>query len=566
MEAGSEGEPRRWTQPLVRLDKLWTKLETYLVLGMLIAAILYMTGWVALNAFHTKGGKLAMFPGGILTFAGLASALSWTRRPPRERDRKFLWVPAVLFAVGIALLAVAKKQDYFANISRWLSDASLVKQMGTPQIVSARLFTIWVALLGGSLATGAGRQINVDVVMRFLSPKPRLAVALLGYAIAALSCFVIAWGFVDYLAITRYGAAKEAKNGEKVAIIGKSMGRHMFLARRQIAMDFRSFGNVVIGGKPFDKWYTGEEWNRELNENGWAEVYAPPPPAAGTTPPAIAYPTKPCLSQKESDELTAKGGSVNPDWRLVGACDSGGPGSTRAPLATAPEPDDRTPLEADLSLLFPWGFFMIGLRFVLRALLAAGGAVSTDPNAAHGADPDAMAIEPPIVEKAVDEEAKAHEGEHALPHDDTDVGDALAASKAKVDAQTSNLVDEKAGTPGERPHHSIPPVGEPSMTKVGTVSKEELEALRKKESVPPPSKHDMPTAPPPPMPAEVPKAARRSEPPSPDVPTAQRLEVAKQIAEDEEEERTLVGDLSELARAQEAIEAQRELDKKKGKS
>jgi hypothetical protein len=66
------------------------------------------------------------------------------------------------------------------------------------------------------------------------------------------------------------------------------------------------------------------------------------------------------------------------------------------------------------------------------------------------------------------------------------------------------------------------------------------------------------------MPAEVPKAARRSEPPQPDVPTAQRLEVAKQIAEDEEEERTLVGDLSELARAQEAIEAQKELDKKKG--
>src|SRR4051794_8820154 len=105
MEAGLDGgEPKRWTQPLVKLDKLWTKVETYLVLGALIAAILYMTGWVALNAFHTKGGKLAMFPGGILTFAGLASALSWTRRPPAERNRKFLWVPAVLFVVGIALL------------------------------------------------------------------------------------------------------------------------------------------------------------------------------------------------------------------------------------------------------------------------------------------------------------------------------------------------------------------------------------------------------------------------------------------------------------------------------
>ncbi|MGZ3453211.1 MAG: TRAP transporter small permease [Polyangiales bacterium] len=572
MEARSEvaptptapsGEPAAWTQPLVKLDKAWTKLETYLVLGMLIAAILYMTGWVALNAFHTKGGKLANFPGGILTFAGLASALAWTRRPPAERHKRFLWVPAIAFLAGVCLLAVAKKQDYFANVSRWLSDASLVKQMGTPQIVSARLFTIWVALLGGSLATGAGRQINVDVVMRFLSPKPRLAVALFGYLVAGISCFVIAWGFVDYLAITRYAAAKDTPNGEKIGIITKSIGRHAFLVRRQIALDFRSFGNVVIGGKPYDKWYTGDEWNRELNESGWAEVYPPPAPAAGTPARAVAYPTKPCLSQKEAEDLIAKGGSTNPDWRLVGACDSGGPGSTRAPLATAPEPDDRTPLEADLSLLFPWGFLMIGLRFLLRGLLAIGGAVSTDPNAAHGADPEGHehAVEPPIVEKRVDQEAKAHEGEHALPPDDTDPGDALDAAKAKVDATTSNLVDAEAGTPGERPHHSVAPPGEPSLTKVGTISKEELEALRK-DLAPPPSKHDMPTAPPPPMAKETEKAARRSEPP--DVPTAQRLEVAKQIAADEEEDRTLVGDLSELARAQEMIEKQKEDEKKKG--
>src|SRR5262249_24181047 len=139
--AHTEGQPAAWTQPLVKVDKLWTKIETYLDLTVLIAAVLYMTGWVALNAFHTKGGKLANFPGGSLTVAGLASALAWTRPPPPERHKNFLWVPAALFLVGVLLLAVAKKQEYFANVSRWLSDASLVKQMGTPQIVSARLFT-----------------------------------------------------------------------------------------------------------------------------------------------------------------------------------------------------------------------------------------------------------------------------------------------------------------------------------------------------------------------------------------------------------------------------------------
>lgn len=49
------------------------------------------------------------------------------------------------------------------------------------------------------------------------------------------------------------------------------------------------------------------------------------------------------------------------------------------------------------------------------------------------------------------------------------------------------------------------------------------------------------------------------------MPTAQRLEAAEAIAREEEEERTLVGDLSELARAQELLEQKRlEDEKKKG--
>ena len=84
--------------------------------------------------------------------------------------------------------------------------------------------------------------------------------------------------------------------------------------------------------------------------------------------------------------MVASGGGMNPDWHLPSVCDLSDGSATRAPAATAPEPDDRSPLEADLSLLFPWGFFVIGCRFIVRALLALGGAVSTDPNAAHGGD------------------------------------------------------------------------------------------------------------------------------------------------------------------------------------
>ena len=327
--------------------------------------------------------------------------------------------------------------------------------------------------------------------------------------------------------------------------------------RRQIALDIRSFGNVVIAGKPFDKWYSNTEWNQEINEKGWADVYPPPPPAAGTTPPTIPFPTKPCLTQKEMEELTAKGGSMNSDWRLVGVCDIGDGTGTRAPLATAPEPDDRTPLEADLSLLFPWGFLMIGLRFVLRALLALGGAVSTDPNAAHGADVPAhghdTAIEPPIVETRVDQEARAHEGENALPADDINVRDALSASKAKVDATVDDLDNEKKKLGGERPHHDVKDVTAKPEEKKPEEKKPEL--IDSWAMVPTADKRA----------SEPPK--KQSSRPPPDVPTAQRLEIAQKIAEEEEEERTLVGDLSELAKAQELIEQQNKIkaDEEKNK-
>lgn len=557
---GPELAPAPWTKPLVRLDELWTKIETYLVLFALLAAILYMTGWVTLNAFHTKGGRLANFPGLILVFAGLASAAAWSRLPPKERAPKRLIVSAVLFVIGILLLLVAKKGDYFANVSHWLADASLIKQMGTPQIVSARLFTIWVALLGGSLATGAGRQINVDVVMRFIGPRPRLIVAVFGYILAAAACFTAAWGFIDYLAITRFGAQKTAKAGEKMAVVTGAMKRHGFIVRRQLSLDARSFGKVVLGGALYDKWYTGAEWNQELNEKGWAEVYPPPSPAAGSTPPAVPYPTKPCLSPKEMEDLAAKGGSVNPDWRLTGTCDIGDGTGTRAPLATAPEPDDRTPLEADLSLIFPWGFLMIGLRFILRGLLAIGGAVSTDPNAAHGADATAhgpSAPEPPIVERRVDEEARAHEGEASLPADDINVRDALSASAAKIDAAAVDADNEKKGLGGERPHHEVADVGSGGEMPTRVV---ELETLAKASEPPPePPKAAEPA------PITKPPSRPPSQPPPEGIPTAQRLEVARQIAAEEEEERTLVGDLSELARAQEMIEKAREEEEKKKK-
>ncbi len=575
--SSTASKPAGWVRPFVRLDALWTRIEMYLVLSVLLAAILYMTGWVTLNAFHNKGGKLAYYPGSVVTFAGVVSLVSWIRGKERRLSRGL--VSVVLLAVGAVLLLVAKKQEYFANIAHWLADASLIKLMGTPNLVSARLFTIWVALLGGSLATGAGRQINIDVVMRFLGPKPRLVVALISYVAAATSCFVISWAFVDFVAITGYGADREAKAGEKVSTIQKGVGRHIFLVRKQIAFDFRSVVHVVFKGEKYDEWYTADEWNAEVNSGDWATVYPAPVPTAALPAGAPPYSTKPCLSDQEKEELSAKGGSENPDWKLPQVCSSSG--GKRAPVVDAPSPDDSSPLDGDLALLFPWGFFIIGCRFLLRGVLAVGGAVSTDPNSAHG-DGDAHG---PLAEHRVDEEALAHVGKGALPPDDVDPDDNARAESQKLRAGAENADSVKQRIAGEPVHHTVEDVGDPhsrrsirqeavSSRRITAASKSEppkgeskaeLEAREaaqteeKKKRLRP---EDVQTI------AyggdDLPPIATPSAPPPEGVPTAERLEAAQAFAEQEEEERTLVGDLSELARAQEALAKQEDERRKKG--
>lgn len=680
--------PARWAKPFVLIDAAWTRVETYLVLILLLLAILYMGGWVSLNAFHTKGGKLAKYPGSVALFASFASFAAWIAK---KQGRKLtgLIAPLVLGAFGALLLSVSGKLTYFANVSSWLTDGSTLRLIGTPAIVSSRLFTIWVALLGASLATGAGRQINVDIVMRFIGPRPRLAVALFGYVVASFSCMLIAWGFVDYLTITRFADKKEAvqlraeevkleheadriawtrsceragyeappndpnapppesddprivglcrrkvafvlpKNADgqiepmaalirdtlgpvlagvigpnegdrvisivktagwrghvaklKIPTIGRALKRHAFILRKQFRLDVQGFSHVVLKGEKFDTWYQGADWNKELNEGGWKDVYPPPPLPPDSIDPSVQPPPKvaqnPCLSDQEREAAGNGQLVVNSDWKLGSSCHDPSAGLTRAPVVQLPEPDDRYPLESDLSLLFPWGFFVIGCRFLLRGVLAIGGAVSTDPNAAHGTDeggaqhgPESMreigaepvgdalvAIHPPIAETRVDEEARAHEGERTLPSDTIGAGDARKAAQAKTEAKFEDLVDEAKGAGGESPHHHVSDVKDPNLSEAerrhstGLPAAEPAPESSKPAPAPAPSEPEktantVSTVPPPKAPSIPPEGT----------PTAQRLEVAAQAAREEEEERTLVGDLSELARAQELLALQEE--------
>jgi hypothetical protein len=175
---------------------------------------------------------------------------------------------------------------------------------------------------------------------------------------------------------------------------------------------------------------------------------------------------------------------------------------------------------------------VIGLRFLLRGVLAVGGAVSTDPNAAHGDGP-------------------AHEDAEGVPAPDAPAPDAPAPdAPAAPPAKPEATAEPEKGEPA-KPEATAAPEPE-AKPKAGP----DLEATKVDTKL----AEEAPTAI-----ADPPKRASSIPPPG-DVPTAQRLEAAQQAAALEEEERTLVGDLSELARAQELREEQerKKADKKGG--
>ena len=151
--------------------------------------------------------------------------------------------------------------EYFSNLLNWMQNASLLMLIGGLRGVVTRL-TLWLALLGGSIATGKGKHINIDVVMRFLSPKMRVPVAVLGWLAAAVMCLAGSWGFVDHIAIALFhvqpfeararaprtrGSSKMCPTpaGEKISgEVLHDMGTDLFVIRRQLSLDVGSFPRV----------------------------------------------------------------------------------------------------------------------------------------------------------------------------------------------------------------------------------------------------------------------------------------------------------------------------------
>jgi TRAP-type C4-dicarboxylate transport system permease small subunit len=355
-KASGPKEPERakaaWGEPLARFEQRWTAFEARLITVVLVAEILVLVGWVLLSglaspasANNATGTVFRSVVGALVL--GLAARAITKRMGLGESKRGTLTI-ALAIAAGIVLGPTWRSigVDYFGNARGWLQEGSTLTLMNGLSQVATRL-TLWLALLGASLATGMGKHIHIDVVFRFLPARLRLPVAITNFVAASLVCFAAVWGFFDHIAIESYGSRADDSAGSKMSLAAQELGHHFFLTRKQIGLDLRTFPRVLVG-KRYDKWMSAHDWNEWVKDGGFdahfteAEVKTMLVPEDGSPHPPLV---------------------LSPDGKIV-----------------------RGMLVHDLSLVFPFGFFVLGLRFLLRALLALSGHVKIDPDEAHKED------------------------------------------------------------------------------------------------------------------------------------------------------------------------------------
>ncbi len=350
-----------WGERLVRVDAAWTRLEARLCAAVLIMNILALCVWVVLSGLSSEGNLAG------LVFRALAGATILgliVHKATKSRGEKENAI-AVSVAIVVGLLAAKLWShalvSYASNVLNWFQNASVFLLFGglrTPGL--ATRLTLWLALLGASIATAQGKHINVDVLMRFLTPKMRIPVAITGWLAAAVMCLAGAWGFFDHIAIQHFHAPKDrpcvqdaAKRcdvtaGEKIALIEHGVSSDLFLLGRQMSLDWKTFPKVVQG-QGYDHYMHAEEWNAWMNEADWNAHY------------------------KAEDVQAQMMATDMPELTKMPAVNVPGGGE-----------DARGLLTKDIDFIFVFGLVMIALRFALRALLVVSGHVTVDPDAAHG--------------------------------------------------------------------------------------------------------------------------------------------------------------------------------------
>ena len=180
-EAHESGIPKQaWGEPLVRFDKAWTRFESRLCAWVLMAEIAALCLWISL-----KGLSAEYQPGATSNISGIvfrsllssvalgilahritrpktgASATDKQREAAEQKHRVAVTASVV---VGLALgrLWPNGGVSYFSNLLNWMQGASLLSLIGGLRGVATRL-TLWLALLGGSIATQIGTALPVSL-------------------------------------------------------------------------------------------------------------------------------------------------------------------------------------------------------------------------------------------------------------------------------------------------------------------------------------------------------------------------------------------------------------------
>ncbi len=237
-------------------------------------------------------------------------------------------VTVVLTLAGVAVSPLWKgfAVSWGGNLLGWLQDGSTLTLLGGLRGLGTRL-TLALALLGGALATAAGRHVTIDLLSRSLPGRTRKAATLIGGLAASLVCFASAWGFFDFIAVDTFQGAPEATLSARVSEVSTGISRHFFFFRRQLALDARMLPKVLAGEK-WDDSLTGDQWNAWLDAGGWDRWI-------------------------DADQLHR----LHEDAA-----------AKRVPLIITPGEAPRSLLAHSLNLIVPWGLLWIALRFLLWAL------------------------------------------------------------------------------------------------------------------------------------------------------------------------------------------------------
>jgi len=330
--------PAKWGEPLVVIDRAWNRFEIWLALGVFCLEALSMSLWVCLKGFSAPGDQpaalafRAAFGGTVLgTTAYLAL------RKQRLVVRNWATVASVLFGFLLAKAWLGFGVAYASNLLNWYQQASFLTLLGGLRGVGTRL-TMLLALVGGSLATGRGRHIVIDIVTRFVSLRTRTIMVLIGWVATAFVCIVAAWGFLDHISIENFGARADQSPTEKIGRVASQLGEDFFIARKQAALDFITVPHV-LRGEIYSEFLTGKEWNTWVDAEGFSSRYG-----------------------REATETL----KIPPE-------------ETRSPIVVIPgRGEPRGELINAAYLVFPIGLMIIAARFVLRGLLVASGHASVD--------------------------------------------------------------------------------------------------------------------------------------------------------------------------------------------